>query len=89
MSFHDITSRNELADFLGIQRKTLSYVLYIAHVDTFYKSFDIPKKNGSARHIFAPTGLLKIVQTILAKQLIDYRENIIKKDECFTCFREK
>lgn len=84
MSFHDITSRNELADFLGIQRKTLSYVLYIAHVDTFYKSFDIPKKNGSARHIFAPTGLLKNVQTILAKQLIDYQENIIKKDDIKT-----
>lgn len=44
MRFNEIQSRNQLADFVDIQRKTLTYVLFEAKVDSFYSSFDIPKK---------------------------------------------
>lgn len=44
--FCDITSRNELADFLEIPRKVLTYVLYVEKVEGFYTTFTIPKKNG-------------------------------------------
>ena len=80
MSFKDISSRNELADYLGIPRKNLTYVLYKAHVESFYTSFDIPKKDGSARHILAPTGILKTIQTVLAKALTDYHKEIKKQN---------
>jgi hypothetical protein len=52
MKFNEIQSRNQLADFLGIQRKTLTYVLFEARVESFYSSFDIPKKDGTLRNIY-------------------------------------
>ena len=76
MRINDIKTRNEFADFLGIQRKTLTYVLYEVGVDSFYKSFDIPKKDGSQRHIHAPTGILKAIQKNLADALYDYQKAI-------------
>lgn len=39
-----IKTRNELADFLKIPRKKLSYILYVRGVDNLYTSFDIKKK---------------------------------------------
>lgn len=74
MRINDITTRNEFADFLGIQRKTLTYVLYEVGVDSFYKSFEIPKKDGSPRHIHAPTGVLKTIQKKLAIALCAYQQ---------------
>ena len=35
-----VKSRNELADFLDIPRKKLSYILYIKGVDDLYTSFE-------------------------------------------------
>lgn len=76
MRFNEIQSRNQLADFLDIQRKTLTYVLFEAKVDSFYSSFDIPKKDGSPRHIFAPFGPLKLIQRKLADALYEYQKQI-------------
>jgi len=76
MSIKNIATRNEFADYLNIKRKTLTYVLYEAGVNSFYQSFDIPKKDGSARHIYAPTGALKTIQKKLADALYDYQKNI-------------
>ena len=76
MRFNEIQSRNQLADFLDIQRKTLTYVLFEAKVDSFYSSFDIPKKDGSPRHIFAPSGPLKMIQRKLADALYEYQKQI-------------
>lgn len=39
-----VRGRNELADFLKVPRKKLSYILYIKGVDNLYTSFDIPKR---------------------------------------------
>ena len=76
MNIKNIATRNEFADYLNIKRKTLTYVLYEAGVNSFYQSFDIPKKDGSARHIYAPTGVLKTIQKKLADALYDYQKSI-------------
>ena len=73
MRFNEIQSRNQLADFLGIQRKTLTYVLFEAGVESFYSSFDIPKKDGTLRNINAPTGALKTIQRKLTNALYEYQ----------------
>ncbi len=71
-----VKSRNELADFLDIPRKKLSYVLYIKGVDDLYTSFDIPKKSGGFRHIYAPQKDLKVIQRKLAEALCNYQKEI-------------
>lgn len=81
MQFNEIHSRNQLANFLGIQAKTLTYVLFEAKVNSFYSSFDIPKKDGSLRHIFAPSGPLKIIQRKLANALWEYQKIIWFKNK--------
>lgn len=77
--FCEITNRNELAEFLGVSKKTLTNVLYYKHVESFYVSFDIPKKSGGTRRINAPFGLLKYIQTQLLKELYFYRTTIRKE----------
>lgn len=80
MKFNEIQSRNQLADFLGIQRKTLTYVLFEARVESFYSSFDIPKKDGTVRHISAPSGALKVIQRKLTNALYEYQALIRKEN---------
>ena len=72
----DIKTRNELADFLDIPRKKLTYILYVKGVDNLYKSFDIPKKSGDNRHINSPTKDLKDIQEKLANALTTYERKI-------------
>lgn len=76
---NEIESRNELADFLGIPRKRLTYLLYIRHLDNMYTSFEIPKKNGGERLINAPNSELKIIQRKLANELYEYHAKISEK----------
>lgn len=80
MRFNEIQSRNQLADFLGIQRKTLTYVLFEARVESFYSSFDIPKKDGTVRHIYAPSGALKVIQRKLTNALYEYQALVRKEN---------
>ena len=47
--FNEIRTRNELADYIKVPRKKLSFVLYIKKTENLYESFDIPKKNGGYR----------------------------------------
>lgn len=66
-----MTGLYTLADFLGIQPKNLAYIIYRVPEENRYHSFDIPKKNGSKRHIDSPNIKLKSIQRTLAKGLID------------------
>jgi len=76
LEFNSITTRSDLADYLGIPRKLLSYVLYIAKVDSYYVEFDIKKKSGKLRHICSPTNELKGIQRQIADSLYKYQEQI-------------
>lgn len=69
----EVTTRNELADFLGVPRKKLTHVLYIKKPDSYYKQFEIPKKSGGFRIINAPSGALKSIQKRL---LFAFEKNI-------------
>lgn len=72
----NIRTRNELADYLGIPRNKLTYVLYVKKTESFYKSFDIPKKSGGFRHIHAPAEDLKWIQKRWAVVLYNYEKHI-------------
>ena len=78
--FDEITSRNELADFIGVKRKVLTHILYVEKEETRYKSFIIPKRNGEPRTIYAPNNELKYVQRKLAQALIKYMDYIKEKE---------
>lgn len=76
-----VRGRNELADFLKVPRKKLSYILYIKGVDNLYTSFDIPKKTGGFRHIHAPQKDLKLIQKKLANVLYMHLKIIYKNNK--------
>ena len=81
VKFNEIKTRNELADFLNIERKTLTNILYNRHVESYYYSFEIPKKSGGYRKIHAPKDVLKIIQKKLSDCLYNYRDQICKDNE--------
>jgi len=74
--FTDITTRNELADFLRIPRRKLTHILYVEKVDNLYTSFELSKKSGGTRQINAPTNDLKAIQIRLANALWLHQKNI-------------
>lgn len=75
--FCDIKTRNELADFLEIPRSKLSYLLFIEGIDKQYHTFEIPKKYGGTRTIYAPSKDLKGIQRRLASALSVYRKALL------------
>ncbi|MGN0735326.1 MAG: retron Ec67 family RNA-directed DNA polymerase/endonuclease [Anaerovoracaceae bacterium] len=79
--FSDIKTRNDLADYLRISRKKLTYILYVEKPDSYYKTFEIPKKNGETRTICAPYGDLKSLQTKLANALWEHQQNLRNSTE--------
>lgn len=78
---NEIKTRDELADFLRIERKTLTYVLYKTHIESYYTSFEIPKKNGGKRKIDAPRGILKMIQKKLSYELYKYKDDFSKENK--------
>lgn len=82
IEFKDVIDTRQLADFLGIEYKKLTYILYAERVENLYKSFEIPKKNGEMRCLNAPLEPLKHVQRILAQKLMVIQEkNYLKSNE--------
>lgn len=74
--FSDIQSRNDLADFLGIHRRNLTHILYVKKPETYYNTFEIPKRNGKMRIICASSGDLKVLQRKLSSMLWFYQKTI-------------
>ncbi|MBE2228150.1 MAG: RNA-directed DNA polymerase [Ignavibacteria bacterium] len=67
--FHSLTTHFDLCDLLEIKYKDLIYYLYRIDPDVQYKTFYIPKKNGSFREINSPISTIKIIQKKLAQIL--------------------
>lgn len=80
MKFNEIKTRSDLANFLKIPQKKLSYILYIKGIDNLYTSFEIPKKNGGIRNIHAPTEDLKSIQQKISQSLWEYHQYILKEN---------
>ena len=59
----------DVAHILGVQPKTVSYLLYQLPEAEKYHSFEIPKHNGGKRLINAPERRLKMLQRRLANTL--------------------
>ena len=73
-------TQKDLAILLGYSEKAFTRILFSQKIFTRYHSFEIPKKNGSKRIIFAPTPELKILQTRLSILLSScYEELEIKR----------
>lgn len=73
-------NQKDLANLLGYSEKIFTRILFSQKISTKYKSFEIPKKNGSKRKILAPTAELKILQTRLSRLLSNcYEELEIKR----------
>lgn len=62
-------AREEVAKLLGINLKELTYLLYKEKVENLYNTFEIPKKNGGFRIIYAPKDRLKHIQRKLSNSL--------------------
>lgn len=67
--FHQLDTLDDLADILGVPKSKLYYYAYKANLNNHYKKFDIPKKSGGRRTIYAPSSPLKIVQTKISQLL--------------------
>ena len=65
---------------MDIPLSKLTHILYIAKVDSFYTTFEIPKKSGEPRTICAPTGDLKQIQYKLYDVLLNHEKKIKKKN---------
>ena len=64
-----ITSRSDLATFLGYRPRQITYILYVIPEAEKYEIFEIPKKTGGSRQISAPILKLKKLQRTLAALL--------------------
>lgn len=71
--FCEIQTRNELADYLGVPRSKLTYMLYVVGTKNCYRTFQIPKKYGGEREICAPNSDLKDIQRRLAGALCEFQ----------------
>ena len=67
--FLRLASKLELADLLEVKYSTFVYLLYRADKPQAYKKFEIQKKSGGIREIFAPVSTLKIIQRKLNRIL--------------------
>ena len=76
LDYEHIYNRDFLANALGIPLSELTGVLYGKGVDSYYQSFDIPKKDGNVRRIDASTSSLKYIQRRLVR-LLELRQKEI------------
>lgn len=67
--FYSLQNRNDIANLLDIDLKTLIYHLYRVPENERYKTFNIPKSRGGTRTISAPITPLKIIQRKLNQVL--------------------
>lgn len=67
--FLQLRTREDLADLLNINERSLRYFLYKKRPENMYHVFQIPKKDGTFREISAPSVELKQIQRKLATVL--------------------
>jgi len=75
---------SSLAEVLGVQPTTLSFLLYKLPTEHRYRRFTIPKANGGVREICAPEPRLKFVQSQLSNLLLEIEQQLesVRKREC-------
>lgn len=68
-AFFKLETRRDIAEMLDVTEKRLNYYLYIIPEHKRYKRFEIKKKRGGTREIYAPATSLKIIQQKLNQVL--------------------
>lgn len=71
----------DVAKILGFEARSLAYILYKMPDAAKYASFEVPKRNGGARQIKAPSDQLKLLQRRLANVLYICLEDIAKEGD--------
>tara|TARA_R110001592_G_scaffold316495_1_gene592989 strand:- start:5794 stop:6927 length:1134 start_codon:yes stop_codon:yes gene_type:complete len=74
----NITTKQALAELLGVKASFLTNVLYRIRPENQYIQFTIPKKSGGVREINAPIDKLKSLQSRLSTLLLDCIDEINK-----------
>jgi RNA-directed DNA polymerase len=74
----DAKTLDDVARLLGFVPSGVSYVLYKLPDARKYVSFEVPKRDGSMRHIKAPEPRLALLQRRLAKLLSDCLDELKK-----------
>ena len=67
--FLKLETREDVASILGISERSLRYFLYKKRPENMYRTFKLPKKDGTTREISAPDRALKEIQRKLANVL--------------------
>jgi len=57
-----VSNRKDLADFLGVSLKRITFVLYSVNRQSYYTKFDINKASGKPRTVYAVNEVLKRLQ---------------------------
>ena len=76
--FSFVRSRADVADAIGIQLKSLTFILFVKRIENSYSTFLIPKKSGGNRTICSPCDELKLIQKKLADALREQQQDIWK-----------
>lgn len=74
-------ARAEVSRLFGIKLKMITYVLYKKGVENLYVSYDIPKKNGGTRVIYAPDSKLKKIQKKISEKLYEIHINYMNQEK--------
>jgi hypothetical protein len=80
LQWNEIKNKDNFYKILRIEKKYITYLLYVQKTDSFYVKFEIPKKKGGTRTIKAPKGKLKSVQKNLASALDKHYSKTTKKN---------
>jgi RNA-directed DNA polymerase len=83
LTLPQINSVDQLANLLSVNSKVLYHISN--NSSSWYKSFQIPKRNGSTRTITAPLPYLKKIQSNIAKYIL----NLFTLPKCATAFIPK
>lgn len=72
MNLLNIKSKEHLLDYFGIEEAQLNHLLYRLPNAYKYHTFEVRKKNGSSRIINSPNPELKVIQTKLKDDLVEF-----------------
>ncbi|MGH9962519.1 MAG: reverse transcriptase domain-containing protein [Pyrinomonadaceae bacterium] len=69
--FLDLKNKSDLSLLLGVSLRSISFLLFVLPKNKLYREFNIKKRSGQDRLIYAPHPALKAIQRNLANLLQD------------------
>jgi RNA-directed DNA polymerase len=72
MDLHQVVTKSDLADILGLKVPTLNYLAFVLPDNKKYREYKISKRSGGTRTIHAPIAKLKEIQERLLQAMRPY-----------------